>query len=214
MSKLSPSSAMEIGRRTAGMRYRADIAAGALKLPESRVIADLLIRRLSPQAWREAIYNRNVLQTRSPASAERLVRLIRARLELVEAELWRIVAEREVTIATHALLAAAIKHSALLGDFLDLVVREQYQIFSERLTNSLWNQYLDDCRGRDPQMTEWHESTRRRLRSSIFQILAQAGFVRDTRSLKLQTVFIAADVINYLKRHDEQYVLRCIRVSP
>ena len=102
----------------------------------------------------------------------------------------------------------------MLGDFLDLVVREQYKVFSERLTNSLWDQYLDDCRGRDPQMPEWHESTRRRLRSSVFQILAQAGYLRDTRSLKLQTVFIAAEVIDYLKRHDEQYVLRCIQVSP
>jgi len=132
----------------------------------------------------------------------------------MDAELWRLVAEGEVTVATHAVLAAAIKHSVLLGDFLDLVVREQYKVFSERLTNSLWDQYLDDCRGRDLQVPEWHESTRRRLRSSVFQILAQAGFVRDTRSLKLQTVFIAAEVIDYLKRHDEQYVLRCIQVSP
>jgi BrxA len=196
------------------MRYQADITAGALKLPESRVIASLLIRGLTSQGWREAIYERNVLQTRSPASARRLTRLIRGRLDNVDAELWRLVAEGEATVATHALLAAAIKRSALLGDFLDLVVREQYKIFSKRLTNSLWDQYLDDCRGRDPQMPVWHESTRRRLRSSVFQILAQAGFVRDTRSLKLQTVFIAAEVINYLKRHDEEHVLRCIQVSP
>jgi Putative inner membrane protein (DUF1819) len=166
------------------MRYRADITAGALKLPESRVIAGLLIRGLTSQGWREAIYERNVLQTRSPASAKRLTRLIRGRLELMDADLWRLVAEGEATVATYALLAAAIKQSALLGDFLDLVLREQYKVFGERLTNSLWDQYLDDCRGRDPQMPEWHESTRRRLRSSVFQILAQAGFVQDTRSLK------------------------------
>jgi hypothetical protein len=195
------------------MRYQADITAGALKLPESRVIASLLIRGLTSQEWREAIYERNVLQTRSPASAKRLARLIRGRLDCADAELWRLVAQGEATVATHALLAASIKQSALLGDFLDLVLREQYKVFSNRLTNSLWDQYLDDCRGRDPQITEWHESTRRRLRSSVFQILAQAGFVRDTRSLKLQTVFIAADVIAYLKRHDEEYVLRCIQVS-
>jgi len=196
------------------MGYRADITAGALKLPESRVIATLLIRGLTSQGWREAIYEQNVLQTRSPASAKRLARLIRGRLELMEADLWRLVRDDEATVATHALLAAAVKQSALLGDFLDLVVREQYKVFSERLTNSLWDQYLDDCGGRDPQMPEWHESTRRRLRSSVFQMLAQAGFVRDTRSLRLQTVFIADDVIDYLKRHDEQYVLRCILVSP
>ena len=101
-----------------------------------------------------------------------------------------------------------------MGDFLDLPVREQYKVFGDRLTNGLWDQYLDHCRGRDPQMPEWRESTRRRLRSSVFQILAQAGFVRDTRSLKLQTVYIAAEVIDYLKRHDDQYVLRCIQVVP
>jgi hypothetical protein len=196
------------------MRYQADITAGELKLPESRVIASLLIRGLTSQDWREAIYERNVLQTRSPASARRLTRLIRGRLDHVDAEFWRLVAEGEATVATHALLAAAIKRSAFLGDFLDLVVREQYKIFSKRLTNSLWDQYLDDCRGRDPQMPVWQESTRRRLRSSVFQILAQVGFVRDTRSLKLQTVFIVAEVIDYLKRHDEEYVLRCIQISP
>ena len=32
------------------MRYRADITAGALKLPESRVVADLLIRGVDGQA--------------------------------------------------------------------------------------------------------------------------------------------------------------------
>ena len=196
------------------MRYRADLTAGALKLPESRVIADLLIRGLTPEGWREAIYERNVLQTRSQATAKRLTRLIRGRLELMNADLWRLVRDGDKTVTTHAILAAAIKQSHLLGDFLDLVVREQYKVFSERLTNSLWDQYLDDCRGRDPQMHEWHESTRRRLRSSVFQILAQAGFVRDTRSLNLQTVFIAAEVIDYLKLHDEQYVLSCIQVSP
>ena len=95
------------------MRYRADITAGALKLPESRVIASLLIRGLTSQGWREAIYERNVLQTRSPASAKRLARLIRGRLDHMDAELWRLVAEGEATVATHALLAAAIKQSRL-----------------------------------------------------------------------------------------------------
>lgn len=198
----------------AAMRYRADITAGALKLAESRVIAGLLFRGVSSQGWRKAIQEQNLLQTRSPASAKRLTRLIRARLESMDAGLWRLVAEGDATVATHALLAAAVKQSALLGDFLDLVVREQYRVFAERLTNSVWDQYLDDCHARDPEMPEWHDSTRRRLRSSVFQVLAQAGYVRDTRSLKLQTVFIAAEVIDYLKSHDEQYVLRCILVSP
>ena len=117
-------------------------------------------------------------------------------------------------MAVHAALAAAVKHSLLLGDFLDLVAREQYHLFSPALSNMLWADYLSDCRGSDPEMPEWTESTRRRLRSSVFQTLAQAGFIENTKTLKLQPVHIAPQVLRYLTNRNEEYVLRCIRVSP
>jgi hypothetical protein len=63
-------------------------------------------------------------------------------------------------------------------------------------------------------MPLWTEITRRRLKSSVFQTLAQAGYLADTRSLRLQPVHIARPVIDYLQDHDESYVLRCIQVSP
>jgi Putative inner membrane protein (DUF1819) len=46
------------------MRYRADLTAGALKVSESRIIADLLLRGLDEMGWKEALYGQNVLQTR------------------------------------------------------------------------------------------------------------------------------------------------------
>ena len=196
------------------MRYRADITAGALKVSESRVIADLLLRGVDHEGWTHAILKQNVLQARNPATAIRLARLIRGRLTLMDADLWTLVRDGTSTVASHALLAAAIKQSPLLGDFLDLVVREQYQLFSPVLSKTLWDNYLDDCRGRDPEMPQWNESTRKRLRSSVFQILAQAGFLENTRTLRLQPVHIAAQVLQYLDDRNEGYVLRCIQVSP
>lgn len=129
------------------------------------------------------------------------------------ADLWRLVRDGTGIVATHAVLAAAIKHSPLLGDFLDLVVREQYRLFQPTLSHALWQDYLDDCRGRDADMPEWQESTKRRLRSSVFQTLAQAGFLENTKTLKLQAVYIAPQVLAYLHDHDERYVLRCIQVA-
>ncbi len=196
------------------MRYRADITAGSLKVPESRVIADLLLRGVNGDDWLAAVLQQNVLQPRTAETARRLSRLIRARLTLMDAGLWRLVRDGTGDTATHAVLAAAVKHSMLLGDFLDLVVREQYRIFGTTLSDKLWGQYLDDCRARDPDMPVWYESTRKRLRSSVFQILAQAGYIDNTRSKTLQTVHVASKVIDYLENHDEQYVLRCIRVAP
>ena len=196
------------------IRYKADITAGALKVPESRVIADLLLRGVDDEGWAEAIAQKNVLQVRNPKTAKRLTLLIRGRLETMGKELWRLARDGKGDVATHAVLAAAVKHSRLLADFLDLVVREQYRLYAKALSNKLWDDFLDGCRERDPDMPAWHESTRKRLRSSVFQTLAQAGYVVNTRSLKLQTVHVAAPVVRYLEGHGEEYVLRCIQVAP
>lgn len=196
------------------MRYRADITAGSLKVPESRVIADLLLRGVHGKDWDAAILDQNVLQTRSTETARRLARLIRARLTQMDADLWKLVRGGSALVATHACLAAAVKHSALLADFLELVVKEQYRIFAEKLTYKHWDDFVADCQSRDPDLPEWSESTIRRLRSSVLQILEQAGYIQSTKSLRLQTVHVANEVVFYLDNNDEGSVLRCIQVTP
>lgn len=196
------------------MRYKADITAGALKVPESRIIADLLLREVSAEGWKKAIDEENVLQARNPATAKRLTKLIRGRLEPMGPDLWKLVRDGKGDVATHAVFAAAVKHSHLLGDFLKMVVGEQYRLYAKALTNSQWSDFLDGCRERDSEMPQWNDSTRRRLRSSVFQMLAQAGYVENTRNLKLQNVHIAEQVLQYLKANHEDYVLSCIQVAP
>ena len=128
-------------------------------------------------------------------------------------DLWLMVRDGSTIVATHACLAAAIKHSALLGDFLDLVVREQHRLFSPVLPANAWEHYVEECRGRDPEMPEWSQSTIDRLRSSVFQILAQAGYIESTRTLRCKPTTSPSEVLRYLHEHDEHYVLRCIQVS-
>jgi hypothetical protein len=177
------------------------------------VIADLLLRGVDEAGWKQATIRDKALKTRNPATAIRLARLIRQRLKMVSPELWRMVRDGTVVVATHAVLAAAIKHSSLLGDFLDLVVRDQYRRFGEALSKKLWFDFLEDCRGRDPHMPQWQESTVKRMGSSVFQILAQAGYIKNTRTMVLQRAHITAEVIGYLERNHEDYVLRCITVG-
>jgi hypothetical protein len=129
-------------------------------------------------------------------------------------DLWKLVRDGKGSVATHAVFAAAVKHSPLLGDFLEIVVGEQYRLFSTALSNNLFADYLEGCLERDPEMPLWNETTRKRLRSSVFQMLAQAGYIENTRNLKLQTVNIANQVLRYLEINQEDYVLRCIQVAP
>ena len=155
----------------------------------------------------------NVLQARNPATAKRLAKLIRSRLETMEADLWRLVRDGSSVIATHAVMAAAVKHSRLLRDFLDLVVREQYRLFSPGLTKAMWDRYLDTSVQETTSPT-WTDSTRTKLRRVVFQILVEAGYLENSRSLRLQPVHLADPVARYLADHDEHEVLRCLQVGP
>ena len=214
LDSLSVAAEDEMPYQKAGPRYRADITAGSLKVTESRRIADLLLHGADAAAWADAITKRNVLQARTPATAERLARLIRLRLEPMGPSIWRLVRDGKGSVATHAVFAAAVKQSPLLGDFLGMVVADQYRRFGKKISNKMFADYLDGCRERDPLMPAWTEATRLRIRSSVFQMLAQAGYIESTRSLKLQTVHIADQVIQCLNANGEDYVVRCLQVSP
>jgi hypothetical protein len=194
-------------------RYKADIAGGSLKLRESRIIAGLLIGGATENDWKEAIEVQNVLQKRSPGTAKRQASLIRVRMGTMKPDLWELVRDGSTVVATHALFAAAIKHSTLLGDFLDQVVGDQFRMFRQDLPRKLWLEFIEKCHDLDPHMPEWRESTTNKLGDSVYRILAEVGYLLDNKKYILQPVRISGEVMAYLRDQDEEYVLRCIQVS-
>lgn len=195
------------------MRYTATITSASLRLRESRVVADLLLRGVNGVEWRQSVIEGNVLQMNSVESIRRIASLLRARLEPLGEGLWEMVRDGERELASQACCAGAVKHSRLLGDFMDITLREQRALFAKRLEPRLWLEYIAGCRGRDPDMPHWSDSTVVRLRSSIFSMLAEAGYLKDTRSLLLLNVFVDTRLAAYLRDRGETYVLRCMEVT-
>ena len=192
--------------------YSANITKGSLKLRESRIVAGLLMNDLSAAKWKEAIEIKNVLQARSVATAISLAGYIRSRLEYFDRDLWKMVRDGDRTLACQSLLVCAMKHSALLRDFMDLNLRDEYRKFRPTLATKVWMDYLEGCRSRDPDMPEWFETTKKRLRSTVFQILAQAGYLSDTSARDLKTVTILPELISYLRRKGENQLIRCLQL--
>ena len=139
--------------------------------------------------------------------------ILRARLEPLGEGLWRMVRNGSRTQATQAALGGAIKHSRLLGDFMDITLREQRALFAQKLETRMWSEYIAGCRGRDPDMPHWSDTTVAKLRSVVFSMLAEADYLKDTRSLVLQNVFVDAQLADYLRDRGETYVLRCLEVT-
>ena len=193
--------------------YNAEISAGSLMLRESRKIAGLLLDKADDSAWHQALSVDNILQKKVPATARRMARLVRNRLEGTSPELWGMVVHGNSEIATQSLLAAAIRHSRLLGDFLNEVVKEHYRVFDRKLATTDWKNFLAVCAQRDKAVSTWSETTKAKLGQVVFRILAEAKYVDSTRSLKLAHVSLASEVREYLVRHKETYILQCIDIA-
>lgn len=194
------------------MIYTATITSASLRLRESRIISDLLLQGVSEEDWKAALLERNVLQMGSVESIKRISRLLRARLEPLGEGLWEMVRDGRREQAIQAVLAGAVKNSRLLGDFMDIAMREQRALFATKLEYRMWNEYIAGCRGRDPDMPQWSDTTVARLRSAVFSMLSEAGYLKDSRSLLLQNVFVDAQLAAWLRDREESYVLRCMEV--
>lgn len=194
------------------VHYIANITAGGLMVPQSRKIAQLLLTYPDKVRWKEVIERQNILQQRTTSSAARIASFIKARLELMTPELWTLIAEGDSVISTHAVFACAIKHCRLLGDFLDLVVRDSLRRYEDKLTHRLWDDFIEGCKQRDPQMPEFPPTTAAKMESNIFKILFEAGYLKKRKTLELQRVIITHEVMDYLKNNNEDYVLKCIQV--
>jgi hypothetical protein len=192
--------------------YSANITKGSLKLRESRIVAGLLMDEVSDVEWKNAIENQNVLQARSVATATSLASYIRSRLAYFDRDLWKMVRDGDRTLVSQSLLLCAMKHSALLRDFMDFNLRDEYRKFRPTLATRVWTEYLEGCRSRDPNMPDWSESTQNRLRSTVFQILAQAGYLSDTSARELKSVSILPELIAYLRARGENQLIRCLQL--
>jgi hypothetical protein len=195
------------------MIYTATITSASLRLRECRLIADLLLKEPSREEWDRAIFEDNILQMDSEVGVRRFANQLRARLEPLGEDLWEMVRDGGREQATQAAFAGAIKHSRILGDFMDITIREQRALFAKQLENRMWIEYIGGCRGRDPDMPHWSDTTVTRLRSAVFSMLAEAGYLKDTRTLLLQNVFIDQQLAAYLRGRGETYVLRCMEVA-
>lgn len=195
-----------MGRRRA-KAYSADISAGSLMLPESRRVAELLLATPDQDAWVRAIEQDNILQKKSPATARRQARLIRKRLEQLDEEGWRLIAEGEREVALQILLAAAIKHSHLLDDFLREVVASHVRRMEDVLSPRDWDSFLADCAQRDARVGGWSATSKAKLFQVILRILAEARYLQSTRSPKLTVPLLHPEVLRYLHGRSEATVL-------
>ncbi len=164
--------------------YNAEISAGSLLIPESRRIAELLRSQPSLAAWNEAIVRDNILQ-KSPATAKRQATLIRKRLATLDDDALRLITQSDAELCGQLLMAAALRHSQLMADFMRDVYAADLRQMERTLSHRQWETFLTDCAHRDEAVNRWAASTRLKLFEVIVRILVEAKFLDNTKKMHL-----------------------------
>ena len=179
--------------------YKSDINGGSLMVRESRIIADLLLSNASDAEWQQRIQQNNELQKRTPSTAKRFAQTIRKRLELLEPEFWKALRDGDDELATQVAFVSVLERNLLLLEFMESVVKDAYAAHVEKIELYQWADFLEDCGNKDAQIFGWKDSTKQKMGTVVFRILAEAGYLENARSKKLQNVLIRPEVKDMLE---------------
>ena len=104
-------------------------------------------------------------------------------------------------------LAAAIRHSLLLGEFVRTVYGPALQRLDTQLSPLAWDSFLADCAQHDPAVAHWAASTRAKLYEVVIRILAEAKYLASTRQPTLTPPMLHPVVRQQLMRLGAQDTL-------
>jgi len=196
--------------------YNAQITGGGLLIPESQVVAGLMLAGAHDdlKRWQKAIRDDNVLQKRSWRSADRMAGLIRNRLLLLDAEGWRLISRGSAEVRIQMVLGSALLHSRLLRDFLAEIVWPKHRRFEKHLEIQDWTVFFAECVHRDPNLADLSPSTVKKVREVAFRVLAEAGIVPSVRSLRITPVSITPTVAAYFEARSHLDIIKALDPMP
>lgn len=182
-------------------------------LPESRRVAELLLRAPTDAEWEHAIKVENILQKATPSTAIRQARLIRFRLTPFGETGWDMVVNGDQEVASQTLFAAALFHSDLLRDFVRGVVIDHHRRLETQLHPREWDSFMADCAARNPAVEKWTASTRAKLLQVILRILVQAKYLESSRSLRLRSPRIHPQVRRLLQTLGHEELIKTMELQ-
>ena len=196
---------------THDFHYDSDLIGGSLMVRESRIVADLLLAGADDAAWKASILDENCLQKTRPASAKRMAQAIRKRLERLPQPFWLALRDGDDQLATQVAFCAALARNLLLVEFLETVVADAFVIQSETLEPYQWDDFLADRAYRDPAITGWTASSRRKMGQVAFRMLCEVGLMTNNRNRKLRPLLLRPEVVELLEQHHLERLLDCLR---
>ena len=174
--------------------YLGDLNGGSLLVTESRVIAEIQLRKLAEKEWKQLIVEDNVLQKKSPQTALRFAKVIRNRLNLMSEHFINVLLEVPDRAYIQLLMAAFMVQSPVIVDFMQECLAEARRTYKPDIPNDAWISFIDDRMKVVPELAFYSESTLKRMGSNVIKALVDTGFLKSTRQRQIQAVYLLPEV--------------------
>lgn len=161
-------------------RYGLSFTSGDLLMREAVVAAPLYLRERDWSRVRTAIEQDNLLQTRTVASGRRFGREVAQRLAVLSDDEIELLVDATASERGHLLWAAACRRYDLIGEFAEEVVRERFLLLTPTLTYEAFDSFVRGKALWHAELAELKDSTLRKLRSTMFRMLSEAGLLSDS----------------------------------
>jgi hypothetical protein len=159
--------------------YNFSFTAAALRPELARIVADHYLSTGDWEAAKKRVLSSNALQCRSSASAVRLERELRHRLQTLTREEITILARATEDERTSMAWLAAIKQSAMLFDFTAEVLREKLATQDPVLRPSDYETFINQKSVAQPELVRLTASSKNKIRQVLRRMLLQAGILRE-----------------------------------
>lgn len=195
------------------MNYKGDLLGGPLLTSESKVIAELLLKELSDKDFRYTIEVENVLQKRSIASTKRNTTAIKKRLLALGTDFIELLVYADSELASQVCMAGVIKQNRLLGDYMLYIVSDHFKLGRDILEKHTWYSFVDEVKQINSEDISFSESSTKKMAQVVCLILSDSGFLEDTKSKKIQKMYLRPELRILLEKNNEKYILACLEIG-
>lgn len=158
-------------------RYALSFTSGALLTREAGIAAPLYLETGNWQAVRIRLTDGNLFQARTTSSAVRLARETVQRLRVFTTVELELLVEASPSERHLLMWVAACRRYALIGEFAEEVVRERYLLLTSTLSYAEFDSFVAGKTLWHPELAEVKESTLKKLRATVFRMLAEADLL-------------------------------------
>ena len=174
-------------------RYSGALTREQFMFREMRIVARLKRQGLSDAEIENEVFCENLFQYPTERELRSKCRAALKRVNCIahSPELVEILAEGPLVEAKQAALVAMMAQSRLLAEFMIEVVGEKYRLLDGTLTVKDVNLFFLRLRESDEDVAGWSDSTVKRIKSVLMNVLRENGYLEKTGSETLYPVAIS-----------------------